>query len=60
MALKQNNYCGATMICCGRGMTPLRRKISIIEIIQADPFIKEDQFLDGERKKGKKIYIHSK
>lgn len=42
-------------------MTPLRRKISIIEIIHADPtFIDEDQFLEQEIKKGKKIYIHSK
>jgi hypothetical protein len=42
-------------------MTPLRRKISIIEIIQADPaFMDEDQFLEQERKKGKKINIHSK
>jgi hypothetical protein len=39
-------------------MAPLRRKISIIGIIHADPtFIDKDQFLELE---GKKIYIHPK
>lgn len=46
------------MICCGRDMISLKRKIDVIEILQAVPYDKEDYFLELERNKGKKINIH--